>query len=221
MDNLYLNKIYKNNGNAAVLNQVPAQAKRILDIGCGAGDNVAILKSSENFIVGVTISEEEAQIARNFCDKVIVGNIENDLELDCGYNFDVIIFSHVCEHLIQPKKILKLLSSRLASNGIIIIAVPNMAYYKNRLRILLGNWQFEDTGPFDRTHLHFYSYETVNELIPDSFSIINKIPGDLSIPLWFFRKLFKQKENLLDRFFGRKFPNLFSQQVILTIRAAK
>lgn len=215
--NVYTNKVYENKGNSDVLKEVPEFANTILDIGCGAGDNAKILKALGKNVVGLTISESEAKIAESFCDKVIIDDVEN-LSLLTSEKFDCILMSHICEHLVNPEKALINIGKYLQEEGRIIIAVPNMAYYKLRLRILKGNWEMKETGPFDRTHLHFYSYNSVDSLYNNSnYKVISKIPGDPSVPLFLFRKVFKKLAKKLDNQFGKCFPNLFSTQVIIVL----
>lgn len=218
INELYDKKVYRNKGNPDVLVLVDKTAINILDIGSGAGDNAKILKDLNKYVAGVTISNEEANLLRDICDEVTVADIETD-DLKYDRLFDVIIMSHVCEHLRNPAAAVVKLSRYLSTNGIIIIAVPNMAYYKIRLRILKGNWSMEETGPFDRTHLHFYSYDSANSLADENkLKISAKLPGQLALPLWPLRRIFPGLSQKLDKAFGRYFPNLFSQQVILILK---
>src|SRR5437762_14128154 len=94
----YCGKVYQNQGNPALLALLPKDARRVLDVGCGAGDNARILRERRCQVVGLTLSEAEAAVARAFCDTVLVGNVETDhLELAPG-SFDVLLLSHVLEH---------------------------------------------------------------------------------------------------------------------------
>ena len=171
--NLYTNKVYSNNGNPDVLNEIPESSVTILDVGCGAGDNAKILTALGKKVTGLTISPIEAKIAKNFCSKVIIDDIESLSKL-ADEKFDCIILSHICEHLVDPQKVLIKLSYFLNKDGRIIIAVPNIAYYKWRFRLLKGNWTMEETGIFDRTHLHFYSYNSIDALYTNSIFKLKK-----------------------------------------------
>jgi SAM-dependent methyltransferase len=218
INELYDKKVYNNEGNPDVLTLIHETDINILDIGCGAGDNAKILKHSNKYVAGVTISKGEAILLQNICDEVAIADIEAE-ELVYDRKFDVIILSHVCEHLRDPAAALVKLSKHLAINGIIIVAVPNMAYYKSRLRILKGNWKMEETGPFDRTHLHFYSYDSINSLADKKeLQISEKLPGQIALPLWPLRRLLPEMCKKLDNTIGKYFPNLFSQQVILVLK---
>lgn len=95
---------YQNNGNELVLLLVPPQACRVLDVGCGAGNNARRLKSKRPSvdIVEVTNNAAEANLAAPFTSRVHVLDIEDELPVDWGEPFDLMIFSHVlniCEIL--------------------------------------------------------------------------------------------------------------------------
>jgi SAM-dependent methyltransferase len=215
LEEMYENKIYSNRGNHEVLSLIPQAAQRVLDIGCGAGDNAKELKKMGKYVVGLTISHSEAKIVEQICDRIIVGNIE-DTRTTINEQFDCIIMSHICEHLVSPQNVIDKIIDNLSAKGILIIAVPNMAYYKLRMRLLKGNWTLEDSGPFDKTHLHFYSFSTANNIYTGQrLKLLKKIPGQPSIPLWPIRKLMPKICNKFDEKIGNRIPNLFAMQTIL------
>lgn len=219
MNNVYKNKVYQNEGNISVINLVSKKAIDIFDIGCGAGDIASKIKTISNNIIGLTLSEDEKLIAEKFCNKVILADIETyNLDLiDCS--FDVIIMSHVCEHLVNPNQVLKKLSKKMNKEGELIIAVPNMSFYKNRIKLLKGDWTMNEYGPFDKTHLHFYDYNSIVDIFDsENYKIKQKIASDFAFPLWPFRLLFKRFCKKIDVFIGSKFPNLFCQQVIIVLK---
>ena len=170
---LYNNKVYIEAENKEVLDQVSDESKIILDVGCGAGDNARTLKKLNKFVTGITISNEEALIAKDICDELIIADIEED-NLSLNKKYDVIILSHVCEHLVYPGTAINKLSDHLNETGSIIIAVPNMAFYKNRLKLMKGDWTMDETGPFDKTHLHFFSYHSADALCDEKKLKIKK-----------------------------------------------
>ena len=175
-----------------------------------------MLKQAGKYVVGLTISRTEAELCKDICDRVIVGDIEAKDEV-INESFDCIIMSHICEHLVDPHTAVKKVIRNLEIGGRLIIALPNMAYYKSRLRIMKGNWSMEETGHFDKTHLHFYSYDTSDQIAGDikNLNLAKKIAGDVSIPLWPLRKVFPSISHKLDRLIGPMKPNLFSLQTVL------
>jgi cyclopropane fatty-acyl-phospholipid synthase-like methyltransferase len=57
--------------NQPVFQQIPQQAQRILDIGCGSGALGKTIKQRQNCdIVGITYSKAEADLASQFLDRL-------------------------------------------------------------------------------------------------------------------------------------------------------
>lgn len=108
--------------------ELPSKDALILDYGCGYGKNLwGLRKEGYINIHGVDIEETAIKVCHEdglnvkWIDKV---SQENPFE----YKFDIIILSHVIEHI--PKEIIistlsKIRTSFLKSDGKIIVAVPN------------------------------------------------------------------------------------------------
>ena len=217
---LYHGTEYRNNGNSEVLGCIPDSVRRVLDIGCGAGDNARILQARGCEVWGVTLSEREAESSRPFCHSVLVSNIEHeDLAAPLG-SFDAIICSHVMEHLVRPDLALVRLQKHLAPDGRIVIAVPNMANWRIRMRLLRGDWSRQKTGPFDRTHLQFWSHRTAPDMATGTGLVVQEcrcVPTAVPIPL--IRKLLPNSlKQFLDARVGGIWPNLFGWQVVLILQ---
>jgi SAM-dependent methyltransferase len=213
-------KVYANNGNQALLDLLPIGVKSVLDIGCGAGDNAKILKSMDIKVCGVTLSSEEAKLAAEYCEQVLVANAEiDDLLIEANY-YDVILLSHVLEHTVHPSRVLNRLATYLIEDGLVLVAVPNPAHYRYRPRLLMGNWHMTETGPFDQTHLHFWSFDTASEIPKGTpFEVVCKLPGNPAFPLWPLRRLLPNGlTNKVDRLSGILFPNLCSIQTLIVLK---
>jgi ubiquinone/menaquinone biosynthesis C-methylase UbiE len=220
LSDLYKDKIYQNAGNTSLLALIPPSVERVLDVGCGAGDSARVLKERGCRVWGVTISEAEAAIASKYMEDVLVKNVDiSDLDLPLNF-FDAVLFSHVLEHMMKPQSVLCRLTPHLKREGLALVAVPNMANYRCRLRILLGNWRRDDYGPFDRTHYHFWSYETIDDLFKGTtLQPIKKVPGDSAVPLWPLRRILPRRVvQPMDRLAGLVFPNMFAGQVLVVAR---
>ena len=164
---------YKNAGNPEVLKAVPDDSKYILDIGCGAGDNARVLIEKGKIVDCITISEKEASHVKTFCRNVYVYDLENGLP-DINQRYDVFLCSHIIEHIAYPQKLLEDILKLMDDRSVLIIALPNFLDYKSRMKIFFGNFDYEDSGNFDYTHLRFYTYKTGRELLENNnFIIIN------------------------------------------------
>ncbi len=160
------NKIYTNSGNRDVLNLVTGAGYRILDIGCGSGAVAKLLTANGHVVDGITISNAELDEAKKVLRNGYIYNLENGLPAEIADNeYDYIICSHVLEHIAFPEKLLKDIKRTLKSGGYLVIALPNVFYYKFRWQLLKGDFKSEETGIWDYTHLRWYSFNTGKVLL--------------------------------------------------------
>jgi methionine biosynthesis protein MetW len=176
-------KIYSNDGNTDVLDLVPANAKYILDIGCGDGSNAKKLTISGYIIDGITISESEMITAKPLMRNIYVHNAENGLPMAGDDLYDVVICSHVLEHICYPQNLFKDIHRVLKQGGSLIIALPNLMHYKSRWQLLLGNFNYQDTGIWDYTHFRWYTFASAKKLLQENNFVIEyaTVTGDLPL----------------------------------------
>jgi 2-polyprenyl-3-methyl-5-hydroxy-6-metoxy-1,4-benzoquinol methylase len=212
---------YRNSGNELVISMIPAGVNRVLDIGCGAGDNARRLKAERPSIevVGVTHNEVEAALAAPFMSSVHVFDIERDVPAELGGAFDLLLFSHVLEHVRDPISVISRFLPELDDRGYILVAVPNTLEWRTRFAFLKGRFVYAEHGILDRTHVRFYTYETAAaELIEPlpAFTLVAR-RGRGGAPLGPFRHwlLSERLKSKIDEFAVRRMPNLFSGEVAL------
>jgi methionine biosynthesis protein MetW len=142
-----------------------ASNSEVLDIGCASGYLAEILAQKGCRVTGVELDPKAAAQARKTCPKVIEGSIENKAILDAlQEKYDYILLLDVLEHLVDPEAALVNLKSKLKPKGQLIVSLPNVAYYAHRLSIfLLGKFEYQESGIFDRTHLHFYTLNSAQK----------------------------------------------------------
>lgn len=140
---------------------------RVLEVGCANGRMTEYLLKKGCRITGVEILPELASEAEKFCEKVIVGNIENEKTLSKleGEKYDIILFMDVLEHLINPQKVLLRVKNFLEKNGCIIISLPNIVFLSQRLKIFFGDFSYQkEGGILDENHLRFFTLRTAKKL---------------------------------------------------------
>jgi SAM-dependent methyltransferase len=212
-------KVYANAGNPEVLSWVPAHCRTVLDVGCGAGDNARILADRGCIVDGLTLSPEEAVLAESVCRKVYVCNLEAGLPADLPQQYDAVICSHVLEHICFPSKLLTDIRERLTDDGCLIVALPNLLWWKNRLRLLTGNFRYTEAGIMDRTHFRWYTFETGRELFEEhGFSRVTaEVDGEF--PCGPIRRCFpKPMQRRMDAWATKHWPGLFGYQLLYTVR---
>lgn len=182
-------KVYSNTGNTDVISLVPASAKYILDIGCGDGSNARLLVKRDCIIDGITLSESERAEAQKIMRQVVVHNAEKGLPFTGAELYDVVICSHVLEHICYPEKLMQDIHRLLKRDGVLIVALPNIMHYRSRWSLFRGNFNYRDAGLWDYTHFRWYTFKTGRQLLEQyAFSIDTAtVTGDLP-----FNSLFKK-----------------------------
>ena len=96
-----------------------------------------IKRSKNGTVFGVEISEASVKAAKSKIDKIYLLDIVNEEipeELK-NIKFDYIIITEVLEHLIEPEKLLEKVKILMNKKTELIITVPNILFWKNRLKI--------------------------------------------------------------------------------------
>jgi len=142
---------------------IPTTAKRILDVGCGAGafaSEVAKLVPAEFW--GIELNAATVARASPVFHRIITGDAKDKAGELPDRHFDCIICNDVLEHVIEPFALLEKLRAKLAPGGIIVASVPNVRYVKNLYHLLAQkDWEYQDEGIRDRTHLRFFTHRSM------------------------------------------------------------
>lgn len=133
---------------------------RILDIGCGRGDFLALMAERGWTGTGLEVDERvEGLAARSGLD-LRAGQL-GDVSLEES-EFDALTFWHVFEHIKRPRAALAEARRVLKPGGLLVVAVPNIESLQARLT---GRHWFHIDPPY---HMYHYSTENLERLIEDS-----------------------------------------------------
>lgn len=108
-----------------------AEGREILDIACGTGYGLGLLKRNARSVTGVDRDFEAAKVARAECDektRVLIGDGTN-LPFDDD-SFDLVTSFETIEHLYDRKLFLSELRRVLRPGGLLILSTPNANYTK-------------------------------------------------------------------------------------------
>ena len=142
---------------------------RVLDVGCSTGNfGEALEKIKDCTVVGVDLSEADIAIARTRISEARVLDITRPGALATLGIFDVIVFADVLEHLVDPYSALTASAKQLAEEGSVLYSIPNMAHLSVRIDLLEGRFGYTEVGILDKTHVHFYDRQAVDELFADA-----------------------------------------------------
>jgi 2-polyprenyl-3-methyl-5-hydroxy-6-metoxy-1,4-benzoquinol methylase len=99
-----------------------------LDIGCGNGHFLGLLKHLGWKVRGVEMNAQAAGLAREHFDIDVFEGMLEDAPLD-DESFDYINISHVLEHIYDPTAFLQRVRRLLKPTGTVYIEVPNFASF--------------------------------------------------------------------------------------------
>ena len=149
-----------------VADLVPSTCARILDVGCGFGGlGRNLLARGVTQVFGVEINPDAAsQLADLYAD-FWIGDVEQVILPDDIENFDSIVFADVLEHLRDPWGTLRRYLLRLKPGGFVVASVPNVRNIALLYKLVVrGQWQYEESGLLDRTHLRFFTRREIMDL---------------------------------------------------------
>ena len=140
----------------------------VLDVGCGSGTLLGLLKHRGFRVTGLDFSAEAAAIAKaeNGVD-VAVGSLEE--AHFPAESFDVVTLFHVMEHVTNPRLVLAQVSRVLKPNGVAILQVPNIESWQ--FKIFGARWYGLDIP----RHVIDYSRNSMLKLLADSGFVVNRI----------------------------------------------
>ena len=100
------------------------QGDNLFEIGAGEGIGLKFFEKKGFMVSGLEPSIENVKIINKKLknSKCELGFIEDNMPIK---KFDVIIMSHILEHVINPERVLSNLKNNLSEKGILFIEVPN------------------------------------------------------------------------------------------------
>ena len=160
----------------AIIARAIGRNKSVLDIGCNKG-YLKAMSSQGNVFWGIDVdSKQLAHAKKAGYEKVFRLDLNDFQSFKENKKFSVIIFADVLEHLLQPKECCSyFVKNNLADGGRVIISLPNVANLKVRIGLLLGRFDYTETGILDRTHLHLYTLKSGSHLVKSSGLEIERV----------------------------------------------
>ncbi|MGH9891496.1 MAG: class I SAM-dependent methyltransferase [bacterium] len=153
----------------------------VLEVGCGAGGILAAFKDRGCRVKGVDWGEDYVGFGRDkFGLDLSVGGIQ-DVERDLGRQPDIIIYSHVFEHVLNPREELNAMHRIGAPDGAVYLELPGV---KN----LMTRYERDFLRFLQNAHTYHFTLTTLKNLVqPAGFqltagdevvrAILSKAPG--------------------------------------------
>lgn len=220
---LFREHAYRNSGNLPLLEMLDLGPNdTVLDVGCGCGDNASILAKLGCSVCGITLSRVEFASAVQVCSKVWIHNLENGLPQEVAGPYDLVLLSHVLEHLRIPEALLVDLPRIIRPGGKIAVALPNILNWYQRLLFLSGRFEYQDEGIMDTTHLRFYTFSTGRKMLEAcGFRIVRAKAAGSVLPWGCLRQLVPALLRVVDDVFCWIRPGLFGRQLLYVAQLKK
>ena len=173
MKNLKMKKEFK------VIADLLPNDSRVLDIGCGDGSLMHLLKIEKNIEVrGLELNQDNVQECIYKGLPVIQGNAETELYQFPKQSFDYVVLSQTLQAFYQPDKVLREL---LRIGKSVVVSIPNFGYWKVRTSLLLfGKMPVTKTLPntwFNTPNLHMCTIKDLFNYCEDQNIKIKKVIG--------------------------------------------
>jgi len=152
---------------------------RVLDVGCGDGSLMNLLKEEKNIEVrGLELSQDNVQQCIHKGLPVIQGNAETELHQFPDQSFDYVILSQTLQAFYKPEEVLKNL---LRIGKSVIVSIPNFGYWKVRVKLLFfGEMPITKTLPntwYNTPNLHMCTIKDLFKFCDEKKIVIKKVIG--------------------------------------------
>lgn len=148
----------------------------VFDIGCGSGVLGKMVSSWKPGITihGCDISDRALDRARKILQRVWKVDLDKeDIPVESEY-YDVVVCSDVLEHIYDVSHALREVNRLLKADGIALLTVPNLVYWRYRWDIILGDLPIPVN---DDRHLHQFNQKSFTSKVHDADMITLSVLG--------------------------------------------
>lgn len=173
--------------NPDLLRLIPTSSRYVIEVGCSSGALARDFKKSNPDVhyFGIEIDAEYAEWARRHCDEVVALDIqsEGDAFWASQTHRDCWVFGDVLEHLYDPWAMLRKIREVIPRHGSVVACIPNMQHWSIQARLCIGDLRYQDSGLMDRTHLRWFSRQTIVEMFTQTgFAVKAGVPRIFAEP---------------------------------------
>jgi len=159
-----------------IVEDIP-EGSTVLDIGAGNGLLAMLFKYKKKNVVmdGVEPSKAAAKIAKKSYRNFYVGYFQEFLKDLRNNSYDYIVLADVVEHTQDPVAFLEDISKVMSKGTKVILSTPNVAFGSVRLSLLAGKFVYVDSGLLEKTHIRFFTKETLEQTVRGAGLGVEKI----------------------------------------------
>ena len=187
------------------------EGDNVLDLGCGDG------RTSSPLVLARGASYVGADVSRTAVATAVGAGLDVRLIEDprrlpfAGASFDVVVCVEVLEHLFAPHEVAVEVHRVLRPGGTFVATVPNTAYWRRRMELLLLG-RFHPMGddqsrsqPWRDPHIRFFTPTSLREMLSSA--------GFESVTTSGFEGRLVRGESAAYRALERRFPSLLARRV--------
>jgi len=167
------------NANLTVLELMPSNSMRVMEIGCGSGALAREFKiiNPACHYVGLDVVEDYLIMAKRHCDETVLADIEKQDEsfFEKYKDRDCWIFADSLEHLIDPWLLLRKVREVIPVHAYVVACIPNAQNWSLVGNLAIGNFRYQDSGLLDKTHLRWFTRQTMFELFEGAGFIVESV----------------------------------------------
>lgn len=156
--------------------------KTILEIGSSTGYMTNFFLKN-NCVVDV-VETNKAALAKipKSVRRVLNHSIEDEkVKKFLAKDYDFIIMADVLEHLVNPQKALRILYQIAPKKCGLIVSLPNIASWVMRKQLFFkGDFAYQTSGLLDKTHLHFFTVNTLPRFLLENGWEVKKLLGTIT-----------------------------------------
>lgn len=156
----------------------------VLDVGCGTGKFLSLLKEKKPSLKLFGTDTNAASLAVAASYGINVGRLSIDELFKKNFTYDCITLWGVLEHVKDPRKLLLQIYDHLSDNGVLVVCVPNV-----ESEVVSHLW--EKCYTFCPQHLWYFSIETLMRITDRAGFTSAKVTytiEDEALPLYRYRK---------------------------------
>lgn len=159
--------------NPDLLSLLPRDARRIVEVGCGAGALGAAYRSFNPAVeyTGIEAPGPAAEMARRRLDRVLSLDVETLKRGALGSEadaMDCLVLGDVLPRLRDPWTVMARMVGWLREGGQVLACFPNVQHWSVLAGLIRGEWNDAAGGLLDRTHLRFFTMDSALRLFREA-----------------------------------------------------
>ena len=170
----YMSKIGYPSSYSMAIDAVKNDSK-VLDLGCGPGYVARGLKNKGCYVSGI---DDISAVNKDSFDEFLQLNLNNLDKLPGMDAFDYILILDIIEHLDKPELFLdKIRENSKRKRPLVIVTVPNVAFFIIRLQLLFSHFNYGKEGILDLTHKRLFTFKSLIKMVTESGFEVKKVKG--------------------------------------------